>query len=168
VSSVLKLNYHQRGLLDDLARVYELSFEEYLTAKRPYMNSDQVRKLLREGFHLGSHSVDHPLFRLLSTDEQVRQTKESLNALKQQFGLTRNLFSFPFTAEGVTEKYYELVRGMKLVDAFFGAGHFGYNVEIPIFERMPFDESTPYYLKNEYLIYIRRKYVRTVLPTADA
>jgi peptidoglycan/xylan/chitin deacetylase (PgdA/CDA1 family) len=167
VSSVLKLNYHQRGLLDELAKMYEISFEEYLTANRPYMDSEQVRNLVTDGFHLGAHSIDHPLFRLLSIDEQIRQTEESVNGLKHQFGLTQNLFSFPFTAEGVTDEYFESVRRMNLVDVFFGARHFGGNIEIPIFERMPFDASTPQYLKNEYLIYIRRKYVRSLFPTAS-
>jgi peptidoglycan/xylan/chitin deacetylase (PgdA/CDA1 family) len=165
-SSILKLNYHQRGLLDDIAKVYELSFEEYLARNRPYMDSVQVRKLITSGFHLGSHSIDHPLFRLLSLDEQIRQTEESLNALKQQFGLTQNLFSFPFTAEGVTDEYYKSIRRTTSVDAFFGAGHFGGNVHIPLLERMPFDEGTPHFLKNEYLIYCRRKYVESLLPTA--
>ena len=164
VSSVLKLNYQQRGLFDELARVYELSFEEYLTANRPYMDSEQVRTLLTEGFHLGSHSIDHPRFGLLSLNEQIRQTQESVNGLKHQFGLTQNLFSFPFTEEGVTDEYYESVRKMKLVDVFFGARHFGSDVGIPLFERMPFDESTPHFLKTEYMMYIRRKYVTSLLP----
>ena len=166
VTNVLKLDYHQRGLLDELAKVYELSFEEYLRAKRPYMDSAQVRELLTEGFHLGAHSIDHPLFRLLSIDEQIRQTEVSVNGLKHQFGLTQNLFAFPFTAAGVTDEYYESVRMMKLVDVFLGAGHFGSNVAIPLFERMPFDAGTPHYLKNEYLIYLRRKYVRSLFLNA--
>jgi peptidoglycan/xylan/chitin deacetylase (PgdA/CDA1 family) len=158
------LNYTRKGLLDELAGVYGLSFAEYLAAERPYMDSEQVRKLVAEGFHLGSHSIDHPLFRDISLGEQIRQTGESLNILKRRFGLTRNLFSFPFTAGGVTDEYYKSVRSENLVDIFFGAGHFGGNVELPVYERMPFDERAPGFLKSEYLMYIRRKYVGSHLP----
>jgi len=42
--------------------------------------------------------------------------------LKHQFGLTQNLFAFPFTAAGVTDVYYETVRMMKLVDVFLEPG----------------------------------------------
>ncbi len=166
-TNVLALNYLQRDLLDELARAYELSFDEYLTAERPYMASDQVRSLVKDGFHLGAHSIDHPLFRLLPLDEQIRQTEESVKELRRQFGLTQNLFSFPFTAAGVTDGYYAAARSRNLVDAFFGAGHFGFNPEIPVLERMPFDAGTPYFLKNEYLMYIRRKYVGSLLPPAS-
>jgi peptidoglycan/xylan/chitin deacetylase (PgdA/CDA1 family) len=150
-SSVLQVSYHEKQLLDEIAELCKVDFAQFLAKERPYMDSEQVNRLLAEGFCIGGHGIDHPPFRLLSVEEQIHQTKESLLFLKQRFHITRNIFSFPFSAEGIPDEYFTRVKEMNLVDVFFGTGGFGTNVGQRLYNRVAYDGTTPHALKRKYL-----------------
>ncbi len=156
-SALLSLNYQQRRLLDRIAEAYEVDMMDYLRLRKPYMDSNQVRTLVKQGFHLGAHSIDHPLFRLVSIEEQVRQTVQSVTELKHQFGLNHNLFAFPFSAQGVTREYFARIRERMDIDAYFGTNGLGCNPRIPLFDRLAFETANASRLKIEYLSYLRGK-----------
>jgi peptidoglycan/xylan/chitin deacetylase (PgdA/CDA1 family) len=103
---LLSVDYSRKALLDDLATVIEVNFRDYLKEHDIYMNEPDIRDLLNKGFSIGAHSIDHPEFRVLSREEQLKQTKESTTFLMKTFAVSPVLFSFPFSDEGVTMEYF--------------------------------------------------------------
>jgi peptidoglycan/xylan/chitin deacetylase (PgdA/CDA1 family) len=107
--SILAISYPNRSCLDELAGILEVNFSDYLTEKKPYMSSDQINALIGKGFRFGAHSIDHPQFSDISLEEQLRQTRESINDISSRFHLDYKLFSFPFTDFGVSKQFFSQV-----------------------------------------------------------
>lgn len=119
-SWILSVPYAEKEKLDAFASAIGYDFKEYLDTVRPYLTSAQIEKLIRDGFHFGGHSIDHPEYRLLSYEEQLRQTIESLRYLRETFGINYHLFSFPFTDYGVSNKFFQTIHSDTIVDLSFG------------------------------------------------
>ncbi|KKL68983.1 hypothetical protein LCGC14_2119570, partial [marine sediment metagenome] len=94
-SRIRSIAYQQRHLLDELGRVLAYDFQEYAASVQPYLTSEQIRDLIRDGFSIGAHSVDHPLYSALSLTEQLNQTWGSLHSMSKQFQYTCQAFAFP-------------------------------------------------------------------------
>jgi peptidoglycan/xylan/chitin deacetylase (PgdA/CDA1 family) len=122
LQSLRQLAYADRSVIDEIGAAMEIDFETYLRENRPYLTREQISNLLSYGFHVGSHSIDHPLYRDLPLDEQLRQTIESTRYVKSQFGLSYGCFAFPHTDEGVTSLFFDRLVKTQLVDIAFGTG----------------------------------------------
>jgi peptidoglycan/xylan/chitin deacetylase (PgdA/CDA1 family) len=119
---ILKVDYHRKRLLDDVAEVLQVDFREYLHEKQPYLTSVQVRELLDAGFAVGGHSVDHPCYATLSLAEQLEQTFESVSRIRETFGLSYGVFAFPHHDRGVSQEFFNSVGQSGLIDMTFGTG----------------------------------------------
>lgn len=117
---VLSIGYGNQEVLDELAEVIGVDFAGYLRRERPYMTSEQLRGLFRDGFSIGGHSVDHPHFAEVSPDEQIRQVLASVRFVRDCCGTDSGLFAFPFSADGAMPGLLERVEGE--VRLFFGTG----------------------------------------------
>jgi peptidoglycan/xylan/chitin deacetylase (PgdA/CDA1 family) len=107
--SLLKIGYADRNVFDDLASTTGFSFDEFLKSRQPYLDEDQVRALIDQGFSFGAHSIDHPEYRFLEEKQQFRQTEESLKHVADTFGIKEKLFSFPFTDHEVTLDFFRKI-----------------------------------------------------------
>lgn len=108
-ASLLAVRWPQQAVLDALAKDLDYSFEAYLATEQPYLTSPQIEQLLQQGFHIGSHSQNHPTYNLLSLSEQVEQTIRGQQALEEQFDLPHRVFAFPFTDYGVSAAFFERI-----------------------------------------------------------
>lgn len=45
---ILKINYSNKDLLDELANEVELSFDDYLRKKKPYLSLDDLKELQKK------------------------------------------------------------------------------------------------------------------------
>ncbi len=122
-SAILSISYHQKELLDDLANIMNVDFNLYLKEKEPFITSVQIAKLIDQGFDIGSHSIDHPLYKYLSLDEQLRQTHESFNFLEQNFQLRFRAFAFPHNDKGV-KSFFDETHYNKEIEISFGTSSF--------------------------------------------
>ena len=118
VPEVLKINYLERKKLDEIAMDLGIDFDSFLQEQRPYLTTEELKILQQKGFTIGSHSVDHPLYSLLSEEEQVRQTLDSCAFVQNVFSEKRNYFAFPFTEAGVGNQFFEKI--FPAVDLTFG------------------------------------------------
>lgn len=75
-TALLRLDYRQGAVVDRVARILNVDFASYLSTAKPYLNSEQVDALIKMGFTIGGHSVNHPLYATLSLD--VNFTKQPL------------------------------------------------------------------------------------------
>jgi peptidoglycan/xylan/chitin deacetylase (PgdA/CDA1 family) len=156
---LLQVTYANRHLLDELAGLMDYDFGEYLRKNRPYLDSAEIRSLIGQGFSFGAHSIDHPEYRSLPENEQLRQTAGSLQTLHENFGLQYSLFSFPFTDFGISRSFFG-----KILDpadpvadiTFGGAGLKNDSVRQNI-QRIPFEGThltAAQILATEYLYYM--------------
>lgn len=119
---ILAMGYREREVLDRIADVIQFDFGNYLRERQPYLTSDQVQKLLVQGFEIGAHSIDHPYYSSLSLEEQVRQTLESVKIIRDKFRLHYGAFAFPHNDRGVSNEFFEIVNKSGIVDISFGTG----------------------------------------------
>jgi peptidoglycan/xylan/chitin deacetylase (PgdA/CDA1 family) len=117
---LLSIGFERKELLDELAMLIGVDFNEYLKLNKPYLDEVQIRSLITKGFTFGAHSIDHPEYRFLNEEEQIRQTKESVNSICNQFNLDYKVFSFPFTDFGVKKSFFDFIYKEKVVDITFG------------------------------------------------
>lgn len=143
-SGILSIKYQQRGLLDEISNVINIDFSEYLLVHKPYLTSKQINKLIESGFTIGAHSIDHPLYSLLSLEDQIHQTIESVKFIREQFHLNYGVFAFPHSDHMVSKEFFTRLSNSGLIDLSFGtAGMIGdsapnnlqrFSLEKPLFK----------------------------------
>ena len=157
---ILSVAYADRDQLDTLATDFEVNFKDFLQHQKPYLTSTQVESLLKQGFHIGAHSVDHPEYRFLNLDEQLRQTTKSVEVISNKFGLGYRLFSFPFTDFGVSRKFFDFVlEEKKVADFSFGTAGLKTDIHPRHIQRIPMEinnMSAENILRCEFLYFWMR------------
>ncbi len=119
--TLLSVSYQNRAVLDELAGLIHCDFNQYLREQRPYLDSSQIAALKAQGFYFGAHSCDHPEYRFLSLNEQLRQTRDSVAAVCRQFDLPYRAFAFPFTDYQVSDVFFsKVLEEEQIVEVSFG------------------------------------------------
>ncbi len=121
-SAILQINYNNKEIADELGECLGISFNEYLSDVRPYLSTAQVNDMIARGFYFGSHSLDHPNYKLLALNDQLNQTRQSCNIIRQSFNLSYSAFSFPHEDIHVRQKFFDdlFADGNLPVDILFG------------------------------------------------
>jgi len=119
-TALLRIDYRNKDVLQTVANLLELDFDCYLTTRKPYLTSEQVRKLIDMGFSIGAHSIDHPLYSAISFEEQLHQTRASVRALRTRFSLNYGAFAFPHGAGDVSARFFSEIFAEGDVDVSFG------------------------------------------------
>jgi len=139
----LSISHAQTHLLDDCALGLGVDFSEYLLTSRPYLTLDQVAGLLREGFSIGGHSIDHPRYGDLTLEEQLYQTVECMRYLTDHFPVPLKAFAFPFVSDGVDDRFFEEVFTKNIVDLVFCIGRMPTNPRHRAFQRFGVESRKP-------------------------
>jgi peptidoglycan/xylan/chitin deacetylase (PgdA/CDA1 family) len=121
---LLTIPYENRNVLDEIAEVLGIDFKKYLEDHRPYLTSGHIRKMIDHGFTFGAHSLDHPVYSSLPVNEQVKQTVESVSALRSRFSIKYGAFSFPHHDKNVTKSFFDEIFKGGMVDVTFGIDGF--------------------------------------------
>ncbi|MBL7828211.1 MAG: polysaccharide deacetylase family protein [Saprospiraceae bacterium] len=154
---LLSLRYHEQSLLDELAAVLGIDFSQFLARQQPYLTTIQIESLIQKGFHFGAHSIDHPEYRWLSLEEQLRQTVGSIEYISNRFGLGYRLFSFPFTDYGVEKKFFDfMLNDKKAAEYTFGCAGLKTDVHPNHIQRIPMEngsETAEQTLKRTFLYF---------------
>lgn len=111
------LRFAEQHLLDDIAGFFELDFDEYLRTRKPYLTSEQVQALAREGFEFGSHSDSHPYFNEIPLTEQREQISRSVGFIRG-LGVPCRYFAFPFNDRGVPAAVFRHMQELDVVYSF--------------------------------------------------
>lgn len=154
---ILKISYQQKDTLDLLAQKLEVDFPSYLQKYRPYLNTEELRKLTERGFGISSHSWDHPKFGTLSFEQQVESVNKTFTYLKENDFLYES-FAFPFTDFGVKNNFFEALFKNKEIYCSFGSAGIKLDSVRRNFQRIPMEigESAERILKKE-IAYFRLK-----------
>jgi hypothetical protein len=141
-SAILGINYQNRFLIDEAARLLHVDFNRYLFEKKPYLSSNEIRDLINQGFIIGAHSIDHPLFCDLKLEEQIDQALISLYKLKVLFNMKYNVFAFPHTDLGVKRTFFEETHVNGQIDISFGTSDFLNGLYANNLQRQPMERGT--------------------------
>lgn len=121
VKKVKDIDQTTAGVLNLLAPILGVDFDDYLKRHQPFLRSEQLGELVQNGFTLGGHSWDHPYYRLLSVPDQVAQTERSLEYVQQNYGPGPSLFSFPHDDRAVNSQFFQSMKDSQhAVDLYFG------------------------------------------------
>ena len=118
---LLDIGYPQQDLLDELATAIRFNFSDYLKTARPYMTSEEIKSLIKQGFTFGAHSIDHPEYFSLSEAEQITQTEKSIEEITEMFSLPYKAFSFPFTDYAIRHTFFQKLFDKEIADITFGS-----------------------------------------------
>jgi len=129
-------------VLDDAAELAGLSYADYLKTERPYLAASQVQDLIRAGFSIGAHSLDHPRYSDLPLERQMAQTGESIEFLEKNFQMTRRAFAFPFVSDGVETAFYQQVFDARICEIIFCLGGMPSDGVWPLVERFGVERAT--------------------------
>jgi peptidoglycan/xylan/chitin deacetylase (PgdA/CDA1 family) len=150
--------YSESSKIDELAFLLDLDFGIYLSEMKPYMSSEQIQQLLNQGFSIGSHSKDHPLYSDLSTEEQLNQTIQSQQFIEKKFEINYRVFAFPFTDYGVKKEFFNHVFEVEKFDLCFGGAGLKTDIIQQNLQRFAMESqyniSSKKMLSTEYLYYI--------------
>jgi peptidoglycan/xylan/chitin deacetylase (PgdA/CDA1 family) len=133
--------------------------KDFLKNYKPYMNIEQVRALIGQGFAIGSHSCSHPYYKNISLPQQLDETIVSMNILQKDFDLKERLFAFPFTDHGVSRLFFEKIFTEGRIDFSFGGAGIKADIDARQIQRIPMEgwaASAEQILKSEYLYYLLR------------
>ena len=103
---VQSINYQCKQQADVIGTLLDIDFSGFVQQYAPFMTTDQIKTCIRNGFQAGAHSIDHPLYRNIPLEEQIRQTKESVNWVCERFNLPYRSFAFPHVDEGVSDAFF--------------------------------------------------------------
>tara|TARA_B100000809_G_C15126856_1_gene526658 strand:+ start:1966 stop:2907 length:942 start_codon:yes stop_codon:yes gene_type:complete len=154
--SILNISYKDEHKLDMLADQNKIDFDTYLKEEQPYLSTKQIKELIAQGFTFGAHSKNHPLYKELSLEEQLIQTKESLETIITKFRLKYKVFSFPFTDDGVSGAFFEeIARETSLT---FGCAGLKEDTAKNHLQRIPMEsnKSGKQIIKEEYVYYLMK------------
>ena len=118
--ALLDVDYPRQEVLDPVAALLDYDLDAHLKNARPYLTSDQVRELLKEGHAIGAHSVDHPRYGDLTLDEQLRQTRQSVRFVKERFSLGYGALAFPSSDANISRRFFREIMASGEVDICFG------------------------------------------------
>jgi len=116
-----KISYNKRSSIDKIAEIVGFDFHRYLNEKKPYLTSHQINSLIKVGFEIGSHSIDHPRFSEICIEEQIRQVKESSEWLSNTFNINCRTFAFPFADDNVADEFYQMAANMTNIKIVMGS-----------------------------------------------
>lgn len=157
IHSLLGFTYQDQQRIDSIAVTLEVDFDSYLTQQQPYLNSSEIADLLKRGFTMGSHSIDHPLFKTIPLAEQKRQVTESFTTLSNQFGITEKYFSFPFSDEGVSMEFLNWLHAEAGCKLTFGISGLKSDSSYLHLHRIPVEgthKPIEQLITSEYLYYV--------------
>ena len=142
------------------AEILGLDFTVYLKKEKPYLSTSQIQSLINDGFSIGAHSINHPLYADLSIKDQIYQTKESIRFIKEKFNINYNLFSFPFTDSGISDIFFSEIFTNKIASYTFGTAGIKNDYIKKNIQRIPMETT-----KNNAKDIIKLQYFRYLIQT---
>ncbi len=170
IDKIKRVKFSQRTILDKIAEVINLDFTRYLNEKRPYLTSDQINSLVKMGFEIGSHSIDHPKFSELSLDEQIYQVRESAAWLSNTFNINCRTFAFPYADDHVSDEFYQMIANTTDIKLIMGNWGFLTTKKLKNIPRLLMESEIPKakdLVRYELLKYLFNNYIRKNLQIAS-
>ncbi|MBI5092967.1 MAG: polysaccharide deacetylase family protein [Candidatus Hydrogenedentes bacterium] len=107
---VRSLTNRDTAVLDAIFRLLNIDPQAFLTVRKPFLSTDQILELVRDGFTIGAHSVTHTDFSLLDEPAIEREIVESCAVVCALTGASHAPFAFPFNGNSLKRLFLADVR----------------------------------------------------------
>jgi hypothetical protein len=108
-AAIFRVDYGNRKILDPLAALLEISWDDFARQHRPAMTLPQLDHWIAAGMGIGAHSMDHPIYAALSLEEQLAQTLDSMDWVTANLPVSYRAFAFPHFDTGVSQAFFDLL-----------------------------------------------------------
>lgn len=158
---ILKSTILQDKILDEIAGLLGINFQNFLETQKPYLTTPQILKMQNQGFSIGAHSINHPEFWKISEQGQMKEIRESMHWLTEIVKPAIKAFSFPFTDSGVSLKVLKSLKSENICDVTFGTAGIKSDELQHHFQRYPVEQPGDFLqnLKAEFVYYLIRKQI---------
>ena len=133
--------YTDHWLLDQIAKIFDIDFNHFMTHHQPYMTLGQIKELQDDGFLIGAHGMDHREFFLSSEEEIMDQISSSMDYLIHEVNPPIKTFAFPYTDFNVSDTIFERALRDKLWDLSFGTAGIKDETMANHLQRIPMESS---------------------------
>lgn len=159
--NILTASAQQVNIIDKAAEMLDIDFDDFLKNQKPYLASEQIRRMNNDGFTFGGHSHRHPEFWKISASEQIEEVRESMLFVGKMVKQSVRAFAFPFTDWGVPAEVFKTIKNENICDLTFGTAGVKYDVFDFHLQRFPVEKTGNFRqsLKGEFLYYELRKMV---------
>jgi peptidoglycan/xylan/chitin deacetylase (PgdA/CDA1 family) len=99
-----------KAAVSNLCNHLGVDVERYLHESRPYLTSEEIVQLSKDGFTIGAHARSHRRMNNLSDDEIEAEIVESCRAVSALTGKEDIPFAFPYNGDGVSRELLENIR----------------------------------------------------------
>ena len=155
----LKITDHNKLVVEEIAVFLGVNFNEYLLEHKPYLTTEQIKNLIKQGFTFGSHSYTHPSYHTINEDVQIAETISSIEWIKDRFSIKDKLFAFPYTDFKIRKSFFEQIENQ--VDLSFGTANLKLDSVSTNLQRIPMEingrTSAEKLIKSEYIYFILKK-----------
>lgn len=142
ICSVKALKNDSYEFLNDIAYAIGIDSKAYCKEYRPYLSEDHVRNIIKDGFYVGSHGIDHSSLQSLQDGAQIEHIKKSMSELNSKFGLPYRFFAFPYNDIGIKKHVYDHLFDNRIVDVAFGNSMMRSDYHPRIIQRLSFENKT--------------------------
>jgi len=152
---LLRIEYENKQILDELAKILNFNFSDFLNSEQPYLSKTQINELVSQDITFGAHSTNHPFYYKLPLEVQIKHTVDSLNWIENELKQDFKAFSFPFADFGVQKTFFKKMASENM-DISFGTSGIKKDVIKNNLQRISFEnfgKNTKLYLIKEYLKY---------------
>ncbi len=156
------LTYNNITIINEIAQLAGVDFNLYLQNKKPYLTTNEINDLIKRGFSIGSHSMDHPFFKHINSKQQQDQILESFTDLERKFNITKRYFSFPFSDEKVDAEFFRWLHQEENCRLSFGISGLKDDVTGFHLHRIPMDKSlnsARSIIQREYSWYLMKSFL---------
>lgn len=107
--------------IDTLCKLLNIDMKDMLASEKPYLSSEEVIQLSKEGFSVGAHSLAHERLWELTPIELEENIVNSCQAVQALTGAPKIPFAFPFSADGIARPLLqEIQTSHPFVGLYFG------------------------------------------------
>jgi len=164
--TLLNTTLKTRDNIDMVLKKLNMTREYMRRQTRIYMTKKELVSLHNDGFHIGAHSMHHPLFSDISGKAQISEVRDSFDALNKVIQPQHKSFAFPFTDDGISKEQLGNIYEETKPDITFGTSGVGKDEELPHYQRIPMEHdkvfSAQKIVKSELIAYKMKKTMRKV------
>ncbi len=123
VNWVLGIGHADSKALFDLCRQLQIDIDGFIEKHQPYMSSEQIQQLDRDGFTIGAHGLSHRKMTNLPANELEEEIVAACEYISKLTGKSQIPFAFPWTGIGINRQLLADIRTRNpVVGLYFDTG----------------------------------------------
>lgn len=154
IKELRKVNFSNRKKVEKAAKILKVDIPKYLLEEQPYISSEEIKKMIADGFYFGAHTMSHPPLKELDFIDQKKEIIDSIDFMKSKFNINYSFFAFPFSDKFISKKLLDELFSYDSNILLFGNSGIKKDVDERIIQRFSLEKPnklTEKLIVTEYL-----------------